>query len=80
MPALRCLGIPDCESICRAYAIGYDWHSINTFRLQNCNVEGNGIRDTVSAANLVQQVQFNGLTVRTADLVPARLFNDGVIC
>jgi hypothetical protein len=32
--------------------------------LQNCNVEGNGIRDTVSAANLVQQVQFNGLTVR----------------
>jgi hypothetical protein len=26
-------------------------------------VEGNGIRDTVSAANLVQQVQFNGLTV-----------------
>jgi hypothetical protein len=31
-------------------------------RFMNCNVEGNGIRDTVSAANLVQQVQFNGLT------------------
>ena len=34
--------------------------------LQNCNVEGNGIRDTVSAANLVQQVQFNGLTVNAS--------------
>jgi len=33
-------------------------------RFMNCNVEGNGIRDSVSAANLVQQVQFNGLTVR----------------
>lgn len=42
--------------------------------MQNCNVEGNGIRDTVSAANLVQQVQFNGLTVRAPEqAVPARL-------
>lgn len=31
-------------------------------RFMNSNVEGNGIRDSVSAANLVQQVQFNGLT------------------
>lgn len=32
-------------------------------RFMNSSTEGNGIRDTVSAANLVQQVQFNGLTV-----------------
>ena len=31
-------------------------------RFMNSNVEGNGIRDTVSAQNLVGQVQFNGMT------------------
>jgi len=31
-------------------------------RFMNCGVEGNGIRDTTSASNLVSQVQFNGLT------------------
>ncbi|KAK9799327.1 hypothetical protein WJX73_002748 [Symbiochloris irregularis] len=31
-------------------------------RFMNGSVEGNGIRDTVSAGNLVQQVQFNGMT------------------
>ena len=30
-------------------------------RFMNSPTEGNGIRDTVSAANLVSQVQFNGL-------------------
>ncbi len=38
-------------------------------RFMNCNVEGNGIRDSVSAANLVQQVQFNGLTVRNFEVL-----------
>ena len=30
-------------------------------RFMNCNVEGNGIRDSAAAAHLISQVQFNGL-------------------
>lgn len=42
-------------------ATNFDSNGIN-IRFMNCTVEGNQIRDSVSASNLVSQVQFNGLT------------------
>lgn len=42
-------------------ATNFDTNGIN-IRFMNCNVQGNNIRDSISASNLVSQVQFNGLT------------------